>query len=39
VDGLTVTVEILTGKSNKDGFYINYGDSEDTMLHITIGSL
>jgi len=28
VDGLTVTVEVTTGKSNKQGFYINYGNSE-----------
>ena len=39
VDGKTVTVEILTGKSNKKGFYINYGDAQDTMLNVTIGSL
>lgn len=39
VDGQVVTVEILTGKSNKDGFFINYGDSDETMLHIIIESL
>ena len=39
VDGKTVTVEILTGTSNKKGFYINYGDSEDTMLNVKIESL
>ena len=39
VDGKTVTVEILTGTSNKQGFYINYGDSEDTMLNVKIVSL
>ena len=39
VDGLTVTVEILTGVSNKKGFYINYGDSEETLHHVTIESL
>lgn len=37
-DGKTVKVDILTGFSNKQGFYINYGDSEDTKLHIVIGS-
>lgn len=39
VDGEMVTVEILTSVSNKKGFYINYGDSDETMLHITIASL
>ena len=39
VDGKTVTVEVLTGTSNKKGFYINYGDSEDTMLNVIIESL
>lgn len=39
IDGLTITVEINTGKSNKEGFFVNYGDSEDTMLHVTIESL
>ena len=38
VDGLTVTVEILTGTSNKKGFYINYGDSQDTLLNVVIES-
>ena len=38
-DGLTVTVEILTGTSNKDGFFVNYGTSEDTMLHVIVKSL
>ena len=38
-DGLTVTIEIVTGKSNKEGFYINYGDSQDTKIHVTIESL
>ena len=37
-DGLTVKIEILTGKSNKKGFYIKYGDSEDTSLHVIIES-
>lgn len=39
VDGKTATVEILTGTSNKKGFYINYGDFEDTMLNVKIESL
>lgn len=38
-DGKTVTVEILTGTSNKNGFYINYGDSDDTILNVKIVSL
>ena len=38
VDGLTVTVEILTGVSNKKGFYINYGDSEQTIKNVVIES-
>lgn len=38
-DGKTVTVEIVTGKSNKEGFYINYGDSDETMVHVIIESL
>ena len=39
IDGLTVRVEVQTGKSNKDGFFINYGQSQDTMLHVKIASL
>ena len=39
IDGKTVTVEILTGTSNKKGFYINYGDQQETMLHVVINSL
>ena len=39
IDGLTITVEVQTGTSNKQGFFVNYGDSEDTMLHVIIGSL
>jgi len=39
VDGKTVTVEVLTGTSNKKGFYINYGDSDDTILNVKIESL
>ena len=39
VDGKTVTVEVLTGTSNKNGFYINYGDSDDTILNVKIESL
>ena len=37
-DKKTVTIEILTGKSNKTGFDLNYGDAEQTKLHIIIGS-
>lgn len=38
-DRKTVIVEILTGTSNKNGFYINYGNSEETKVHVIIGSL
>ena len=38
-DGKTIKVEIITPVSNKEGFYINYGDSEDTKLHVIIESL
>ena len=38
-DGKVATVEIVTGTSNKEGFYINYGNSEDTLLHVVIKSL
>ena len=38
-DGKTIKVEIITPISNKEGFYINYGDSEDTKLHVIIESL
>ena len=39
VDGKTITVEVLTGTSNKKGFYVNYGNSDDTILHVQIASL
>ena len=35
-DGLKATVEIVTGKSNQEGFDVKYGDS---ILHVTIKSL
>lgn len=38
VDGLMITVEILSGVSNKQGFYVNYGDQEETMVHVSIKS-
>ena len=38
-DGKTVTVQILTGFSNYQGFYINYGNNEETKIHIIIESL
>lgn len=38
IDGKTITVEVTTGTSNKNGFYVNYGDSQDTMLHVVIES-
>ena len=38
-DSTQATIEILTGFSNKKGFYINYGDSDDTKIHVTIESL
>lgn len=37
-DTKTVTIQILTGKSNKQGFYINYGDSEATKINVKIES-
>ena len=38
-DNKTVTIEIITGKSNSEGFDINLGESEDTKIHVSIGSL
>ena len=38
-DGMTATVQIVTGRSNKEGFYINYGDSDETKLHVIIESM
>ena len=38
-DGITVKIEIITGTSNKEGFYINYGDSETTKKQVVIESL
>ena len=38
-DSMTATVQIVTGRSNKEGFYINYGDSDETKLHVTIESM
>lgn len=37
-DGKKATVEIITGRENKEGFYINYGTSEDTKIHVKINS-
>ena len=37
-DTETVTVQILTGFSNKEGFYINYGNNDDTKIHVIIES-
>ena len=37
-DNKTITVDILTGMSNKDGFDVNYGSSEDTKVHVIIKS-
>lgn len=39
IDRVTVTVEIVTPFSNKEGFYINYGDSPDTMKQVIVDSL
>ena len=36
IDGLTITVEVQTGMSNKEGFFVIFGESEDTMLHVVI---
>lgn len=38
-DGTQITIEIVTGMSNKEGFYINYGETEDTKHHVSIRSL
>ena len=38
-DGMAVKIQILSEFSNLDGFYINYGDSQDTKKHIIIESL
>ena len=37
-DNKTITIDILTGMSNKDGFDVNYGSSEDTKVHVIIKS-
>ena len=37
-DGFTITVDILTGRSNKEGFYINYGQSDETKIKVIIES-
>ena len=37
-DNKTITVDILTGMSNKDGFDVNYGSSEGTKVHVIIKS-
>lgn len=38
-DSFTATVKILTEFSNKKGFYINYGDSQETKINVIIESL
>ena len=38
-DGYTVTVSIVTGRSSKTGFDINYGEDESTNVHVIIASL
>ena len=37
-DGLTATVHVITGQSNKNGFYINYGNDQNSKIHIVIES-
>lgn len=37
-DGLTATVHVITGQSNKNGFYINYGNDQSSKIHIVIES-
>ena len=37
-NGKTAYVEIVSDVSNKQGFDINYGDLEDTKIHVTIES-
>ena len=34
----TVTVEIVTGRSNSEGFYINYGNNQETRKNVKIQS-
>lgn len=34
----TVTVEIVTGRSNNEGFYINYGNNQETRKNVKIQS-
>lgn len=38
-DGTAIKIKILSEFSNSEGFDINYGDSQDTIKHITIESL
>ena len=38
-NGKSIKVEIITNFSNEEGFYINYGTSEDTKLKVIIKSL
>ena len=37
-DGKKIKVKILAETSNSTGFYINYGDSDDTKIHVSIKS-
>ena len=38
-NGKTIKVEITTQISNKKGFYVNYGNDENTMLNVIVESL
>ena len=38
-DTKTATIQILTGFSNREGFDINYGNNENTKVHVIIESL
>lgn len=39
LDEKTITVDILTETSNKQGFFVNYGTDESTRINVTIKSL
>ena len=38
-DGKTIKVQIMASTANEEGFDINYGESEQTKVHITIKSI
>ena len=38
-DGKTIKVQILTGKSNKEGFYVKYGNDDNYQINVVIKSI